>query len=70
MSDPVCEEYRHNSNVDLQYDIDVTNIGKSPDRRPNNAWCRGRSIFYYYVRMINANSKNIIHHTLDGGVMN
>ena len=31
MPDPVVKEYRHNSNVELQYDIDVTNIGKSPN---------------------------------------
>lgn len=27
MSDPVIEKCRHNSNADLQYDIDVTGIG-------------------------------------------
>jgi hypothetical protein len=27
MYDPVVEDCRHNSNIDLQYDIDVTRIG-------------------------------------------
>jgi hypothetical protein len=75
MYDPVVEECRHNSDIDLQCDIDVTGIGRNVNLQTDiQTTCDGEEgeffYYYYYLRMINGNSKNFIHHTLDVRVIN